>query len=164
MTGSSQLVGVYKGALRLIALSCAWALTMMASAIINLFLLDRVVETKSELLVAFFGIGALIAFPMVTWVLKRAPKHWQTGQRFALAFIALSLMTIGVTAMIFALHFRAYFAEWHDDHLSVRLAFETVFTLLSAVYQFLVLGLRLYIPLGLVALLGASWAFATKRI
>jgi hypothetical protein len=164
MKSANPMRGANKSALRLIMLSCAWALMMMASAIINLFLLERVAEAKSELLVAFFGIGAFIAFPVAAWVLRRAPHHWQTGQRFALAFVGLSLVTIGLTALIFALHFRAYFAEWHDDHLSVRLIFETVFTLLSAVYQFLVLGLRLYIPLGLVALLVASWSFATKRI
>jgi hypothetical protein len=97
-------------------------------------------------------------------VANRMAARWRPGPRFALAFLGLSLLTIGMTATIFALHFRAYFAEWHDDELSVRLAFETGFTLAAAVYQFLVLGLRLYLPIGVIALLGASWAFATKRI
>ncbi|MGL4490190.1 MAG: hypothetical protein ACRCU5_12185 [Rhizobiaceae bacterium] len=150
--------------LRLFLLSCGWALAMMASAIINLYMLDRVAEPKSQLLVIFFGLGALIAFPVIAIVMRRVPMRWTAGQRFALAFIGLSLMTIGITAFIFALHFRAYFAQWHDHELTVRLAFQTVFTILSAIYQFLVLGLRLYIPIGLIALMGASWAFATKRI
>ncbi len=149
---------------RLMLLSCLWAAAMMLSAAISLYMLERVVERKSELLVTFFGLGGLIAFLIVTLLFRWVPGRWRKGQRFAAAFIGLSLATIGITALIFALHFRAYFAEWHDDHLSIRLAFETTFTIAAAIYQFLVLGLRLYLPLAVIALLGASWAFATKRI
>jgi hypothetical protein len=153
-----------RSAARLMVLSIMWALAMMTSAAINLTFQSRVLEAKSGLLVAFFGLGAGLAFPLGIFMLRLVPNHWLRGQKFSAAFICLSLLTIGVTAMIFGLHFRIYFAQWHDDHFSVRLMFETVFTILSAVYQFLVLGLRLYLPLGLIALLGASLAFATKRI
>jgi hypothetical protein len=144
--------------------SFAWALAMMASAALNLYLLDRSVEKNTQLLVLFFGLGAFIAFPIAKMSLRFVPLRWREGQRFAFTFLTLLFLTIGVTAFIFGLHFRIYFAQWHDDSLSVRLVFETVFTILSAVYQFFVLGLRLYLPFGLIALLGASWAFATKRI
>ena len=72
--------------------------------------------------------------------------------------------TVGCTALIFALQFLGYFSQWHDDHASKRLLFETVFTILSACYQFLVLGLRLYIPFGFIALTVAAWGFAQRRI
>lgn len=148
----------------IIGAALLWAIAMTVSAALNLFLLERAVDVKSQLLVLFFACGAFIAYPCAIFILTWVPKHWQNGQRFAISFIIFSLFTIGFTALIFALHFRTYFAQWHDDTFSTRLVFETVFTILSAVYQFFVLALRLYLPFGLIVLLGASWGFATKRI
>lgn len=149
---------------RLLLLSLGWAGAMMASAALNLFLLHRAPDKNTQLLVLFFGLGGLIALPLSAFIVRWMPTNWRVGQKFAFAFITLLLITLGLTSFIFALHFRIYFAQWHDDEYSRRFMFETVFTILSAIYQFLVLALRLYLPLGLVALLGASWGFATKRI
>jgi hypothetical protein len=149
---------------RPLVFSVGWAGVMILSAATNLVLLERTIDAKLALLLIFFGIGGLLASLIVAALCARLPDRWRMSQRFAFAFVALAILTIGLTAFIFALHFRAYFAEWHDDELSVRLAFETGFTLAAAVYQFLVLALRLYLPIGVIALLGASWAFATKRI
>jgi hypothetical protein len=164
MTDTTYLKNARLRRARLVLLSLGWAAAMMTSAAFNLFLLHRSSDKNTQLLVLFFGLGGLIALPLSAYILRWMPSNWRTGQRFAGAFIVLLLITLGLTSFIFALHFRIYFAQWHDDAYSRRFMFETVFTILSAVYQFLVLALRLYLPLGLVALLGASWAFATKRI
>ncbi|CDX17454.1 hypothetical protein MPL3356_240031 [Mesorhizobium plurifarium] len=47
-------------------------------------------------------------------------------------------------------------SPWRDRH-------EFVFTLLTALYQFVVLGVRLYFPLGFAALVGVSIWFARRR-
>ncbi len=164
MTNTIHLDHTPKSSARLLSLSLGWAAAMMASAGLNLFLLNRAPDKNTQLLVLFFGLGGLIAFPLTAYLMRWMPLNWRTGQRFACAFIVLLVTTLGLTSFIFALQFRVYFAQWHDNEYSIRLVFETVFTILSAVYQFLVLALRLYLPLGLVALLGASWTFATKRV
>jgi len=40
--------------------------------------------------------------------------------------------------------------------------FQLIFTGASSVYQFMVLGLRLFVPLGLVCLLSTSFALAKR--
>lgn len=149
---------------RVLSLGTAWGLAMTASAALNLYLLNQSFELRTKLLLVIFFMGGLFGFILTGAVLRFLPSKWKASQRFSAAFLTLLLLTIGFTALIFALHFRAYFAQWHDDHLSIRLMFETAFTLMSAVYQFFVLGLRLYLPVGFIALLGASWAFAFRRI
>jgi hypothetical protein len=164
MSTDFHIVNAQRRSLKLVLASVLWASAMMTSAIFNLFLLERASDKNTILLVLFFGLGALLAFPLTVTVMRWIPTSWRYGQRFALSFLTLMLLTIGFSAFIFALQFRIYYAQWHDDEYSRRFMFETVFTILSAVYQFLVLALRLYLPFGLLALLGASWGFATKRI
>ncbi len=141
-----------------------WSAIMTSSAIISLAYTGRVPAPKSNLLVSFFAIGAFCAYPVARALLQLLPQKWLTTQRFSSAFIVLSVLTVGATALLVALQLSIYFSQWHDDHLSVRLLFETTFTVLSSCYQFLVLALRNYFPIGAIGLLGASWLFAVKRI
>ena len=55
--------------------------------------------------------------------------------------------------MLNGLVFRDYFSTWHAPVTTKLGANEFVFTVASGVYQFLVLGVRLFLPLGLPALL-----------
>jgi hypothetical protein len=141
-----------------------WAALMVIGAAIHLYFRELSLDSKTDLLILFFGIGGLLGYGFARALLVFIPKSWTTTQRFAAAFLSFSLLTIGFTALAFALQFRIYFAQWHDDEFSKRLILETIFTMLSAVYQFLVLGLRLYLPIGIAALFGLSTLFALKRI
>ena len=64
---------------------------------------------------------------------------------------------------------RAAFRSWrerrwkHAEAFTIRWAFELVFTSLTALYQFVVLGIRLYFPLGFIALAIASVWFARQQ-
>lgn len=142
----------------------AWSAVNTLSAIFSLAMQGRDFASNSYKLVLIFGLGALLAYPLSRALLYFTPDKWLPTQRFAAAFIILCGATVSVTALLFAYQFQEYYSQWHDDHLSKRLIFETVFTILSACYQFLVLALRNYFPIGLVGLLGASWLFAAKRI
>lgn len=66
-------------------------------------------------------------------------------------------------ARLFALQYRSYYAEWHASAFTPTWAFEFAFTMLTALYQFVVLGMRLYFPLGFAALVAASIWFARQR-
>lgn len=142
-----------------------WGAAMAASAAAHLLLArDWHMDEQARLLIALFGAGGFVGYPFARLLLVLLPGRWRPTQRFASAFIIIGAASVGFTAFFFALQFLGYFARWHDDHMSKRLMFETVFTILSACYQFLVLGLRLYMPLGLLSLLAVSTAFARRRI
>lgn len=142
-----------------------WAAVMAASATISLYWLrSGIIDGPAQRLIGVFALGALIAFPVARKVLDYVPGHWQHGQRFAIAFLAFGAATLGFTSLLVAFDFLAYYGQWHDDHFSRRRIMETIMTILSACYQFLVLGLRLFLPIGFLALITASMAFAMRRL
>lgn len=141
--------------------SLLWAAAMAASAAVSLWLYDRIDAPSLPAIVILFAIGGAVAFaPAVTISgLIGSVRH---DTRFAAVFVALTVTTIGITALSYALHFRFYFTQWHADPFTVQWAFEFGFTIAAALYQFAVLGLRLYFPLGLVALFAISLWFANR--
>ena len=91
----------------------------------------------------------------------RGRRYYEHGKPpFAAAFLAFTVATIGITAALYALQSRSYYAQWHEPAFTITWCFQLVFTLLATVYQFAVLGLRLYFPVGFVALLVLSGWFA----
>lgn len=150
---------------RIVAIALVWALAMAATGAVSLlWTRGWALDAQSRLLIGIFAAGGFCGFAAARLLLGFVPDRWAAARRFSLAFIVIGAGTVGFTALFFALQFLAYFSQWHDDHASQRLVFETVFTILSACYQFLVLGLRLYMPFGFLALTIAAWAYAQRRI
>ncbi len=150
---------------RVAGLALVWALAMAATGAVSLvWTRGWALDAQSQLLIGLFAAGGLFGFTAARLMLGFVPDSWTASRRFAVGFILIGAGTVGFTALFFALQFLDYFSQWHDDHASVRLLFQTVFTILSACYQFLVLGLRLYIPFGLLALTLAALAYAQRRI
>jgi hypothetical protein len=83
------------------------------------------------------------------------PRHG-----FSAFFLCLAAGTIGTTAFLFALDYRTFYAQWHAMTGTRTWLFQFAFTSLAAFYQFLVLGVRLYLPLGAVALVATSLLLA----
>ena len=75
-------------------------------------------------------------------------------------FLALSLSTLGTTALLFALDYRSYYASWHEEFGTITWAYQFVFTVAGAIVQFAVLGVRMFLPLGFAALFIVSLWFA----
>ncbi|MBN7776993.1 hypothetical protein JYP49_06980 [Nitratireductor aquimarinus] len=113
-------------------------------------------------LTVIFALGGVLAFPLGHTLQALIARHGRPEQRFAAAFLAFALCTLCITAALYALEYRAYYAQWHGPILSLRWAFEFVFTIAGALYQFAVLGLRIYFPWGLAALFALSLAYAVK--
>lgn len=104
-----------------------------------------------------YAAGALIAFPFGLF-LAALFSRGRHDAGFAAAILAYATTTIAATAFLFGLHYRLYYAQWHEPSFSEVWFFQFIFTVASAVYQFLVLGIRLYFPLGVAALLAiALW-------
>ena len=141
--------------------SITWSLAMAASAAFSLWLNGRAATPVLTPIVILFAIGGFAAFvPALT--LANLFGSNSRERRFAATFVSLCTVTIGITAMLYALHFRFYFSQWHADPFTIRWAFEFGFTIAAALYQFAVLGLRLYFPLGLIALFAISFWNANR--
>jgi hypothetical protein len=140
-----------------------WAVAMGASALTGLWLDNWETPEKIRFVVLLYAMGAALAFPIGLFAARLISLDRQAEVAFAAAFICLLAATLAFTGGLFALQYRSYYAEWHAEAFTVLWAFELVFTSLTALYQFVVLGIRLYFPLGFVALAIASVWFARQQ-
>jgi len=136
---------------------------MGASALVNLWLDDWETPAKIRFVAFLFAAGGALAFPVGLFAarLVSLERHWEVA--LAAAFVCLLAATITFTGGLFALQYRSYYAEWHEPAFSLTWALQFVFTMLTALYQFVVLGIRLYFPLGFIALALASVWFARRQ-
>lgn len=102
----------------------------------------------------FFGaaLGWIAALPLIRFASHARPPE----TRFAAAFLFLGTGTAALTALLFALQYRQFYAQWHEPFGTRIWFFQFVFTSASAVYQFAVLGIRHYLPFALILLIAAS--------
>jgi len=140
-----------------------WGATMGTSALINLLLDDWETPAKIRFVSLLYAAGGVLAFPVGLFLARLVSRgrHWEVA--LAAAFVCLLATTLAFTGTLFALQYRSYYAEWHAPAFTITWAFELVFTGLTALYQFVVLGIRLYFPLGFAALSVASVWFARQR-
>ena len=115
---------------------------------------------KIEDIAGIFGLGGLIAFPIAMMSARFVSRRRNGRARFAAALLALTTVTIGVTALVYAGVDRAYDTQWHGLAFSKMWFVEQAFTIAEALAQFAVSGLRLYFPIGFAALAGAATWFA----
>lgn len=143
----------------------AWALAMSASAIISIYLRHWYRPLPSFELVAIFFAGGLVAWPLARFASRLIAPPPFGSRRMAADILGTSALTLAVTAFFFVLHFRWHSAHHHAEFLSVPWIITVVFTFLSVTYQFLVLGLGLFLP-ALVVMVPAYlfWVmFAARR-
>jgi hypothetical protein len=140
-----------------------WAMAMGASALTGLWLDNWETPEKIRFVVLLYAMGAAIAFPVGLFAARLISLGRPSEVAFAAAFVCLLVATLAFTSGLFALQYRSYYAEWHAEAFTVRWAFELVFTSLTALYQFVVLGIRLYFPIGFIALACASLWFARQQ-
>ncbi|TGQ48119.1 hypothetical protein EN859_002020 [Mesorhizobium sp. M00.F.Ca.ET.216.01.1.1] len=140
-----------------------WGVAMGASALLNLLLDDWETAAKIRFVSLLYAAGGALAFPVGLFLARIVSlgRHWELA--LAAAFVCLLVATIGFTGGLFALQYRSYYAGWHAPALTITWAFEFVYTVATAFYQFVVLGIRLYFPLGFIALAVASVWFARKQ-
>ncbi|MER8549482.1 hypothetical protein NKH41_28160 [Mesorhizobium sp. M1169] len=140
-----------------------WAMAMGASALLNLLLYDWETPAKVRFVSLLYAAGGALAFPVGLFLARLVSlgRHWEIA--LAAAFVCLLAATITFTGGPFGLQYRSYYVQWHAPALTITWVFQFVFTMLTALYQFVVLGIRLYFPLGFVALAVASVWFARQQ-
>lgn len=139
-----------------------WGAAMGASALLVLLLENWETPQKIRTVAALFALGGAIAFPFGLILARFLSYRRQRETAFAIALLSLAAATIAMTAGFFALQYREYYAEWHADAFTRIWFLQFAHTVAAALYQFAVLGLRLFFPLGFVALLVGSFWFARR--
>ena len=139
-----------------------WGLAMTLSAQLALWIAIRLDTWHLLALSLLFFAGGAIAWPLALFAIRfcsyrRNPEVW-----FAASVLFLSCGTIAVTAALFALQYRIYYAQWHGGVLTKLWIIQFVYTTAAAVYQFAVMGVRLYLPLGAVILFGTALMIARR--
>jgi hypothetical protein len=139
-----------------------WGIQMMLSTIVGLYLRNGW-ETSHvlDLAILYFG-GGLLSWPFNLLAGRYLALGHQVEARFAAFFLVLTMGTVLMTAFLFAMDYRIFYSRWHSPFGSVIWMFQFVFTGASAIYQFLVLGLGLFLPLGLACLFATSLALAKR--
>lgn len=145
-----------------IAGAVLWGAVMGASAYANLLVGAWETPAKLHALAMLFAAGGALAFPLGLFLAGFLSEGRRAETRFAAAFISFAAATIAVTALLYALQYRLYYSAWHAETFSITWVLQQIFTTLAALYQFAVLGVRLFFPLGFLALSAASLWFARR--
>ena len=140
--------------------SACWALVMAASAVTASGGMVGKPKRRSRRSLSCLA-PVLRSLSRSALTFARFVSSGKSGERrFAACFLGLSLATIGVTAAIYALDYRQYYSAWHEETFTITWMFQFFFTAAVALIQFAVLGVRLFFPLGFIALFVASLWFA----
>jgi hypothetical protein len=139
-----------------------WGAVMFGCAAISAGLQGWHFEGRTLTVLCLFAAGGFIAFPIAFGIARRLSAGRSRETEFAAMFAALSILTVGMTALLFALQYRQYYSEWHADTFSKIWFLQFAFTIAGAFFQFAVLGLRLYGLLGILALFSVSLWFAAQ--
>ncbi|HEV7309105.1 hypothetical protein [Ensifer sp.] len=159
----SRFVRAFPSAVELVVGAPFWGISMMASAWFGLWLREGASTFHLAELLQMFAFGAALAWPPALFLARLAALGRRVETRFAACLFFLSLGTIGMTALLFALDYREFYSQWHAPIGTKTWLFQFAFTTAIAFYQFLVMGLRLYLPLGGAILLGVSLWLASNR-
>ncbi len=148
--------------LEVLGSAICWGAAMSASAIAALYLRNGLLTGHLGALTLVYFFGGALAWPILVPLTQRFARQRPTGARFAAFFLALSIGTVAMTAFLFAMDYRWFYSRWHAPFGSLIWIFQFLFTGASAVYQFAVLGLALFLPLGLLCLIVVS-AYLARR-
>ena len=136
--------------------AAGWGLAMAACAYASLVMQGRSQTFHLETILLVYSAGGLAAWLIALPMARLVTRHRGIETRFAGHFALLGLGTIAVTAFFFAMDYRVFYAQWHQPFATRIWAYQFVFTILGASYQFVVMGLRLYLPVGLPILAAVS--------
>lgn len=139
-----------------------WGLLMVVSALIALLLREGGATFQLTKILALYFAGGVIAWPFSILIGRFFALGRSVETRFAAYFLCFTVLTITATAFLFALDYRLFFQQWHAPFGTRIWIYQFVYTSASASYQFVVMGVRLYLPFGLAALVVASLWLAMR--
>ena len=129
---------------------------MTACLWIGLYLQVGGLTAHRVALTGLYFAGGALAFPLALFAARFAGRRRSAEIRFAASLVALTVTTLGMTSAMFVLTFWIFKARWQGEILTPGWLVHFAYAATGALYQFAVIGTRLYLPFGLVALLVAS--------
>jgi hypothetical protein len=149
---------------RMKAIGCAsaaaflWGAAMTVTAAAGLYLRGLIETFHLPTILLVFFLGGFFGWWLTALVghfFQRAVKR--PPVLTVLASTGLAAATVFATAGLFALEYRSFYAQWHAEPFSCIWLLQFLFTSASAFYQFAVMATRLYLPLGPLCLIAATW-------
>jgi hypothetical protein len=141
-----------------------WGAAMAVSMEAGIWLRNRAISGKTEGMLLIFFAGAALAWPFIFFLVSLISRGRHPVLRLLTAVILMALGTASMTALVFSQQYRHYYAQWHEHFLSITWAYQFTGTTISAIYQFMVMGLGLYFPLGYIFFAAASlWLMQRLR-
>jgi len=153
---------------RLVVFAVGWALVMPFCAAVSLVGNGWPADDHLIAAVLPFGVGGLVASIAAVYAAVMVSWHREPTARFATFFSLLTVFTLLFTALVFSLHYRLYYSEWHAAPFTVVWVMQTLFTGIGSLYLFAVNGPILLLPWGaavaiLAAVLFSSGWFSHQR-
>jgi hypothetical protein len=142
----------------------AWGAMMAFSACLAIYLRNGLQTDSAHDLVLLYFLGGLLAWPNSISLARFCGHGSPVETRFAAYVLWLSIGTMAMTAFLFALDYRIFYSRWHAPFGSIIWMFQFAYTGASAVYQFAVLGSRLFLPLGLLFVVATSSYLARRTL
>tara|TARA_R110000751_G_scaffold146094_7_gene249800 strand:- start:30037 stop:30567 length:531 start_codon:yes stop_codon:yes gene_type:complete len=139
-----------------------WGCAMALSLYAGLEVMMGGFTSHRTALIALYFAGGTIAFPMALYTARFLGLRRPAEVRFASAFVCLIVATIAFTSGLYAIIYWNFYASWAGDFLSIAWAYQLAFTTASALFQFAVIGLRYFLPVGLVCLIATSFWIAKR--
>jgi hypothetical protein len=127
--------------------SAIWGASMTAAAVAGIYWRDGLLIVRPLAVISLFFYGAAVGFAPGLWLAELLCGRAGRIVRFIVGTIILGLATHTATAVVFALQYRVFYAHWHAPFLTVVWCFQFVFTMASALYQFTVDSMFVYVPL-----------------
>lgn len=150
--------------LEMAAAAAIWPVAMAILAALHVLRSEEAFTPRALALIFIFGLGglsgALTAWPLALWI---ADRRKAATARFAVLFLLLGLGTAGMTALLYFLQFRLYYAAFHQTPFSRDWVLETLVTGANAAYLFAIDGIRILLPAGLPLLVAAALVFVRRR-
>ena len=139
-----------------------WGAAMAASTFAALYWRNGLLTSHLTALTLVYFFGGTLAWAILVPLTRRFTRGRPASARFAAFFLVLSIGTAAMTAFLFAMDYRWFYSRWHAPFGSLIWTFQFLYTGASAVYQFAIFGLPLFLPFGLLCLVAVS-AYLARR-
>lgn len=140
--------------------SAAWGIVMAASVTLSFWIDNGLLIANLLGLIAVYFYGGSLAFTPGIWLAVFLFGRSGTAMKFIGSTIVMLLATHTMTAGIFALQYRVFYAHWHAPFLSIVWFFQLGFTSAGAVFTFTVSSLHYYWPFSCLAFVAFGLWFA----
>ena len=140
-----------------------WGILMSAAAFGALYLQNRAETSRLAAVLVLYLCGGVLAWPFALSLARFGAEGRRADARFAAYFFFLTVFTIAATAFLFAMQYRQFYERWHAPFGTRIWIYQFVITGANSVYQFVVMGVRLFVPFGAVVLAATSLWLARPR-